>query len=282
MTLREALAVARTRLSGRPELAATAGRDAEALLLHATGLARTTLLAYPERELSPQDRSLYEAAIARRLTCEPIQYILEQQEFYGLALRVTPAVLIPRPETEHLVEAVLLRLPHDQPVRILDIGTGSGAIAIALAVHLPLAQVVAVDISPGALAIASESARTHSVAERIQFVESDLLQALPGETFEAIVSNPPYIPTSDRSSLHPQVREYEPQLALFSGVTGLDLYRRIVPQAHAGLRPGGLLAMEIGWGQQVALADLLGEWSDLSFVKDLQDIPRVVLATRPA
>lgn len=282
MTLREALTAARMRLSEHPELAATAGRDAELLLLHVTGLPRTTFLAYPSRELSLPDQSVYDTAIARRLTCEPVQYIRGEQEFYGLSLRVTPAVLIPRPETEHLVEAVLSRLPHDQPVRILDVGTGSGAIAIALAVHLPLAQIVAVDISAAALTVASENAQTHRVAGRIHFLQSDLLQALPGETFDAIVSNPPYVPTADRMTLHPQVLDHEPQLALFAGTTGLEMYTRIVPQALAALRPAGRLAMEIGWGQQVALADLLAGWSDLSFVKDLQDISRVVLATRPA
>ncbi len=191
-----------------------------------------------------------------------------------------------RPETEHLVEAVLHRLPARSadpatPLKIVDIGTGSGAIAIALAVHLPQSHITALDLSPEALKIAQANAITHKVAHRIRFLESDLLNALsPNEQFDAIVSNPPYIPETDRPTLHPEVREHEPSTALFAGPQGLDIYRRLIPQAHALLKPNGLLALEIGHGQREALTDLLSQWHNVTFVDDLQQIPRIALAKR--
>ena len=267
---------------------------------------------------------MYDAAIARRLTNEPIQYITGEQEFYGLTLRVTPAVLIPRPETEHLVESVLAELTapqndlgchsaasssetkterrnllfRDAPLRILDIGTGSGAIAIALAHHLPHAHITATDISPTALDIARENAARHNLADRIDFIQSDLLDSVRHkghtreatatrearrERYEVLVSNPPYVPESDRETLHPQVRDYEPATALFAPVVsgkddGLAIYRRLIPRAHAALVPNGLLALEIGHGQRDALAQLLSGWNSVRFIDDLQGIPRVALA----
>ena len=284
MTLREALTVAAAQLASDEHLRATAARDAELLLLHTLQIPRITLIAHPDEELSANQRTAYEDSIARRLHHEPIQYITGQQEFYGLTLKVTPAVLIPRPETEHLVEAVLKRLPTNRPLRIADIGTGSGAIAIALAAHLPQAAITALDISAEALAIATANAREHKIADRIRFVQSDLLSALnrEAETFDAIVSNPPYVAETDRAALHPQVRDHEPATALFAGKTGLDIYRHLIPQAHAALKPNGLLALEIGHDQQEAVAALLRAWHNLSFVNDLQHIPRVALAQRPA
>ncbi|HEX4576757.1 MAG TPA: peptide chain release factor N(5)-glutamine methyltransferase [Edaphobacter sp.] len=284
MTLREALTVAAAELARDPDLSDTATRDAELLLLHTLQIPRITLVAHPDRELIPNQRTAYENNIARRLQHEPIQYITGQQEFYGLTLKVTPAVLIPRPETEHLVEAVLKLLPANRPLRIADIGTGSGAIAIALAAHLPQAAVTAFDISTEALTIAAANARDHNVANRIRFLQSDLLSTLnpKAEAFDAIVSNPPYIPTSDRATLHPQVRDHEPPTALFAGETGLDIYRRLIPQAHNALKPNGLLALEIGHDQQDAIASLLRTWHNVKFVNDLQQIPRVALAHRPA
>jgi release factor glutamine methyltransferase len=282
MRLREALSTARARLAACPELAAGAVRDAEILLLHTLQISRPTLLAYPERELTVHEQTQYDTTIVRRLAFAPIQYILGAQEFYGLTLQVTPAVLIPRPETEHLVEAVLERLPVDTRARILDVGTGSGAIAITLAVHRPKANLTAVDISPEALTVARANAQVHNLQERIRFFESDLLEALRSQTFDIIVSNPPYVPLLDSPYLHAQVREHEPHLALFAGDTGLDLYIRLIPQAFRAIAPGGLLALEIGWGQKDALADLLSSWTDVSFIEDLQGIPRVALAIRPA
>src|SRR5882757_2162577 len=284
MTLREALTFAAAQLASDEHLRATANRDAELLLLHTLQISRVTLIAHPGDELSAGHRAAYEDNVARRLHHEPIQYITGHQEFYGLNFHVTPAVLIPRPETEHLVEATLQRLPANYPLKIADVGTGSGAIAIALAAHLTEAAITALDISPGALAIAITNAREHNLAGRIRFLQSDLLSALDQEpeTFDAIVSNPPYVAETDRDTLHPQVRKYEPAVALFAGKTGLDVYRRLIPQAHSALKPDGLLALEIGHDQQNAIASLLQTWHNLSFINDLQNFPRVALACRPA
>jgi len=282
MTLRQAITNAAAELAANPYLSEHAHRDAELLLLHILQISRVTLIAYPDRDLSSAQDALYQSAIRRRLQLEPIQYIIGEQEFYGLRLHVSPAVLIPRPETEHLIEAVLKLLPSNQPVKLVDVGTGSGAIAIALSVHLPLAAIIAVDLSLDSLAIAEQNAREHNVADRIQFLRSDLLAAIEsqGPTFDAIVSNPPYIPESDRATLHPQVREHEPAAALFAGETGLDIYRRLIPEALSALQPNGTLALEIGYGQQQSLGHLLTGWNDVTFVNDLQQIPRVVLARK--
>jgi release factor glutamine methyltransferase len=285
MTLRQAITAAAAQLANDEHLRATASRDAELLLLHTLQISRVTLLTHSGRELSAEQQALYRASIRRRLQHQPIQYITGEQEFYGLLLDVTPAVLIPRPETEHLVEAVLAHLPKDISLQIADIGTGSGAIAIALAVHLPQAEITALDLSPEALAVAAANARKHSVANRVHLIESNLLAALnqkSSQSFDAIVSNPPYIPESERASLHPQVRDHEPAAALFAGPDGLDLYRRLIPQAYAALKSNGLLALEIGHGQREAIAALLESWQEVSFVDDLQQIPRVVLARKSA
>jgi release factor glutamine methyltransferase len=284
MTLREAVAVAAAGFAHDEHLRDTATRDAELLLLHTLQMSRVALIAHPDTELTPSQRAAYEETIARRLRHEPIQYITGQQEFYGLNFHVTPAVLIPRPETEHLVEAVLNLVPVDQPLEIADIGTGSGAIAIALATHLPRAEITALDISIEALAIATLNAREHRVDGRIKFLQSDLLSALPPEAraFDAIVSNPPYVGEADRNNLHPQVRNYEPHSALFAGETGFDIYRRLIPLAHNALKPHGLLALEIGHGQQDGIASLLETWHNVHFINDLQQIARVALARRPA
>jgi release factor glutamine methyltransferase len=284
MTLQQALQFAAQQLEADPHLADSARRDAELLLLYTLNITRATLIANPTGELPPTQKETYNKAIARRLRHEPIQYITGQQEFFGLALRVTPAVLIPRPETEHLVEAVLQRLPHDRPLAIADIGTGSGAIAIALAANLAQAHITALDLSPEALAVARSNASLHHLTQRIRFLISDRLTAIPPPErhahFDAIVSNPPYVPTDDAEQLHPQVREHEPALALFAGPDGLDVYRLLIPEAWHALKPGGLLALEIGHGQRDSLAALLDGWKDLVFVDDLQGIPRVALARK--
>ena len=283
MTLREALTRATRQLDASPDLCAGAARDAALLLRHALGISHAAQLADPKRRLTPAQQAAFDALVQRRLANEPIQYITGEQEFYGLALRVTPAVLIPRPETEQLVEAVLAELDPTQPLRILDVGTGSGAIAIALAHHLPRAHVTAVDLSAAALEVAASNAARHGLTNRIRFVQSDLLDALPpGELpFDFIVSNPPYVPTADRAALHPQVRDHEPAAALFAGPDGLNVYRRLIPQARTALRPNGILALEIGQGQREAVAALLAGWNELRFLDDLQQIPRIVLARRP-
>jgi release factor glutamine methyltransferase len=279
MTLRDALTRAAGQLSAHPDLRPTAVPDATLLLMHLLGIDRATLIAHPERTLTREQQAALQRVVERRLLFEPIQYITGTQEFYGLAFHVTKDVLIPRPETEFLVEAVLARLPHDVPERIVDVGTGSGAIAIALAHALPQAFVTAIDLSPDALAIARKNAQTHALEDRIRFLRSDLLEAVADEApFDAIVSNPPYIPAADAPTLHPQVREHEPAQALFAGATGLEVYERLIPQAAALLKPNGLLALEIGFGQRDAIAALLADWRSVEFIADLQRIPRVAIA----
>lgn len=256
----------------------TARRDAELLLMHVLACDRAYLLTHPETQLTAEQAAFYAAWLARRARHEPVQYIVGEQEFFGLKFRVTPDVLIPRPETEHLVEAALARAGRDAALRMADIGTGSGAIAVALAHALPQARITALDISTAALAVAQENAKSHGVSDRIRFVESDLLAAVASEQFDMIVSNPPYV--ADSEVLEPQVRDFEPASALFAGPEGLDVYKRLIPQAWAALRPGGWLLLEIGHGQRDALAQLLAGWGDVSFVADLQGIPRVACAQR--
>ena len=282
MTLREAIGWAAGQLSESPHLRADAHRDAALLLLHTLGISRAELLANSDRTLTPDQFTHFERLIARRFTHEPVQYITGEQEFFGLPLRVTPAVLIPRPETEHLVEAVLAEIDPSTSSTIADIGTGSGAIAIALAERLPSARIVATDISPVALELAAENAARNGVANGVRFVESDLLEAIaPDAPFDVIVSNPPYVAFADGKDLHPQVRDFEPATALFATGNGLDIYRRLIPQAQAALKANGLLALEIGEGQCAAINELLGAWNDVRFVADLQQIPRVALARKP-
>jgi release factor glutamine methyltransferase len=281
ITLRDALTRAAGQLSAHPDLRPTAVPDATLLLMHLLEIDRATLIAHPERPLSREQQAALQRLVERRLLFEPIQYITGAQEFYGLAFHVTKDVLIPRPETEFLVEAVLARLPHDRPLRIVDVGTGSGAIAVALAHTLPQVFVTVVDLSAKALAVAKENAQNHALDDRIRFLQSDLLEAVAEEApFDAIVSNPPYIPDADSPSLHPQVREHEPSQALFAGPNGLEIYKRLIPQADALLQPNGLLALEIGHGQRDAIAALLADWRDVAFIADLRQIPRVAVAQR--
>jgi release factor glutamine methyltransferase len=297
MTLREALAEASLQITRR---------DAETLLAHVLHRDRAWLLAHADDRITPSDHDALRALTARRAASVPLQHLTGTQEFFGLRLRVTPDVLIPRPETEHLVEAVLdwLKGWHYRHIpRILDVGTGTGAIALALAKHIKHVRVTASDISLPALDIARENARRLGLDRsdpgwedfpKIKFVQSDLLSAfsLPSDPFtgrmlpifDVIVSNPPYVAEADAPTLAPEVRDHEPHLALFAGADGLTIYRRLIPQAHAALQPGGLLAMEIGFGQRDALAELLAHpiqaWQNVRFVDDYAGIPRIVLANR--
>lgn len=275
-----------------------ARRDAELLLLDLLGRDRTWLHLHADDALTEvldgAQLAAFEQRIARRAQQEPVQHITGTQEFFGLRLRVTADTLIPRPETEHLVEAVLewSRTEADgsvaRPLRIVDIGTGSGAIALALARHLPQAQLFALDLSEAALEVARSNAVVLGLADRVRLLHSDLLGALEAELaagarFDAIVSNPPYVPLGDAPTLAAEVRAYEPHTALFSGADGLDHYRRILPGAYAALRTGGLLALEFGFGQREALRSLLLErnaWHSVRFVDDYAGIPRVALALR--
>jgi release factor glutamine methyltransferase len=216
----------------------------------------------------------------------PTQYITGHQEFWGLDLLVSPAVLIPRPETEHVVETVLdlvKDLPPDTggKLRMVDVGTGSGCIALALASELPQAEVHASDISPEALEIARVNAARFAMDSRIRFRKSDLLAAYLQDTFDFVVSNPPYVGELEADKVQKQVREYEPKIAVFSGEQGLDVYRRLIPQAQAALKPGGWLVVEIGFSTEAGVKELLTGWEDVRVTPDLQGIPRVIAARKP-
>jgi release factor glutamine methyltransferase len=261
-----------------------ARRDAESLLLclfKRNDAERNTawLVAQWNNPTSHGDE--FRALIKRRLSGEPIQYIIGETEFYGLPFRVTRDVLIPRPETEHLVEKVLELAAGFPAPRIVDIGTGSGAIPVALAHKLPHAQITTIDLSAPALVIARENAQRNGAS--IRFLEGDLLGPVAEEKFDIIVSNPPYVPSADRDSLSVEVRDFEPGLALFAGDDGLDIYRRLIPQAFASLVPGGFIALEIGYGQSQAIADQLAAscFEEIEFLPDLQGIQRVAVAQRP-
>ena len=259
-----------------------ARRDAETLLLNVLGKDRAWMISHSGGVPSAAEASLFAALIERRFLGEPIQYITGEQEFYGLPIRVNDDVLIPRPETEHLVEKARGLAAQFRRPRIVDVGTGSGAIAIALADKLPKARIVAIDISRAALEVARGNAERNGVGRRIEFRESDLLATVAHERFDMVVSNPPYVPAVDRDSLSVEVREHEPAVALFGGEGGLELYRRLIPAAFAVLERRGWLAMEIGYGQAKAIAEMMAEarYSRIEFVADLQDIPRVVCGQR--
>lgn len=265
-----------------------ARRDAETLLLHAirqdVPVANSAWLIAHEYETLP-GRAVKEFHqwVERRLNGEPIQYITGEAEFYGLSFQVNRDVLIPRPETEHLVEKVIALARRFEPQRMADVGTGSGAIAVALACQLPLARIDATDQSARALKVARANAVRNGVGERVRFHEGDLLSPVAGKRFDFIVSNPPYVAESDRDSLSVEVREYEPAQALFAGADGLDVYRRLIPIAFAALFPERYLALEIGFGQERAVAALLAasRFTQIEFVLDLQGIPRVAIARRP-
>ena len=256
--------------------------DAEILLAHVMQRPRSYFVAWPEAQLSLDESVAFEALLARRAVGEPVAYVLGSRGFYGLDLKVSPAVLIPRPETELLVEAALERLP-TTPCRIADFGTGSGAIALALANELkserPDAQVVAVDMSPDALAVARENARNLNLA--VDFRLGDWCGGLADEIFDMIVSNPPYIRADDEHLAQGDVR-FEPALALASGVDGLDAIRAIIACAPAHLQPGGWLLFEHGYDQASAVAALLraAGWQVVESLFDLQGHARVTLGQR--
>jgi release factor glutamine methyltransferase len=260
-----------------------ARRDAELLLLYAARLSRSAFLARPNDEVDLAAATHFEVLLERRLEGDPIQYIIGACEFYGLPFRVTSDVLIPRPETEHLVECVLELAAQFAEPRIVDVGTGSGAIAVALAHKLPNAHIAATDVSEAALDLARENAVRNGVGVRIRFLRGDLLTPVAADQFDIVVSNPPYVPTADRDSLAVEVRDFEPGLALFAGEDGLDIYRRLIPAAFAVLISGGLVALEIGCGQSDAVGSLLSGvgFGEVEFRPDLQGIPRVALARRP-
>ena len=281
MNIRSALAEAAQRLSdtSNPRL------DAETLLMHVLRRERSYLYAHPEFELGCGELTRYHQAVCQRADGVPLQYITGHQEFWGLDFKVNPAVLIPRPETEHSVEAVLgiaKQLGTLHNLRIIDVGTGSGCIAIALASELPQAEIHAVDISSEALAIANENAQRLGFANRITFAKSDLLADYlhGGERFDIVVSNPPYVGSDEPDKVQREVREHEPRIAVFGGPTGLEPYTRLIPQARTVLKPGGWLVMEIGYSTEAQVKAMLKDWRQVHAECDLQGIPRVILANK--
>lgn len=261
---------------------------AELLLIHVLQRDRTWLYAHPEFELSSKQSAAYAALTQRRSEGVPTQYLTGRQEFWGLEFEVGPGVLIPRPETEHVIEVALERLGprRTEPLRIADVGTGSGCIAIALAHEFPGAELVATDISPAALNYAHRNAARHNVSDRIQFLESDVLEAAiepPGRSesrFDLIVSNPPYVGRNDAASLPREVHEHEPAEALFAGDDGLKVYPELIRQAERNLASNGTLVLELGYNGAQYVGSLLSVplWSDLRVTRDLAGIERVISA----
>ncbi len=254
-------------------------REASSLLAFILDRPASFLVAHPEYELSEPEAVAFAVAIERRSTREPYQYITGRQEFYGIDFVVEPEVLIPRPETEILVEAAINTLLRIEQPQFCEIGVGSGCISISILKHVPNAKAIGVDVSLSALAVTKRNAVTHSVEERIFLVESDLFTAVQGE-FDLIVSNPPYVPAEDIATLQIEVRDYEPLTALSGGPGGLVFLERIICDAPSHLGHRGTLIMEIGIGQSERLAKMFdhGIWHEPQFLTDLQQIPRTVIA----
>ena len=264
---------------------------AELLLMHTLGCDRAYLYACPERELGAEITDRYFRFIEERTTGKPTQYITGNQEFWGLDFEVTPDVLIPRPETEHVVERVLeiateRKLRKDGRLRIADVGTGSGCIVLALASEFPRAVLFGVDISRPALVVASRNARRLGMPERVKFLESDLLARLLDKdfagTFDFVVANPPYVGEGEIDMVQREVRAFEPRVAWGGVARGEEIYARLFPQALQVLKPGGCVVVEIGYNMRDRVLPLLrNNWTDVEVIPDLAGIPRVVSAQKP-
>jgi release factor glutamine methyltransferase len=283
MTLREALKEAVAALRG-----ANVPSDvlaAELLLMHVVGASREWLYAHLDEPLDAAAAERYRELVGRRASGTPTQYLTGRQEFWGLELEVTPDVLIPRPETEHVVEVALARIGKErlrEALRVVDVGTGSGCIALAVARELPNARVYATDVSARALAVARRNAARHGLADRITFMEASLLAPFPAGSLDLVVSNPPYVSRKEAASLPREVREHEPHLALFAGEEGMDVYPVLIGEAAERLVSGGLLVVELGYDVSERVEALLdtADWRDIEITKDLAGIPRVIAANR--
>jgi len=252
---------------------------------------RAYLFAHPERELTVDEQTRYESALAERARGVPAQYITGHQEFWGMDLVVTPAVLIPRPETEHIVETVIAlaaeekaggqECPPHTSHRMLDVGTGSGCIALALAKEFPRAEIHATDISAAALEIARANAARHQFEDRIQFHQADLLEGLKLADMDFVVSNPPYVGESEEDQVRLEVRKFEPPGAVFAGPCGTEVIAHLIPQVYAALVPGGWLVVEVSGTIAEAVTQLLTGWEKTRTISDLQGIPRVVASQKP-
>lgn len=273
--LEHAVGVLTSRDVASPRLAA------EVLLMHTLDCDRAHLFAHPERVLTPDETNQYHSFIHERADGKPTQYITGHQEFWGLDLLVTEAVLIPRPETEHSVEAALEIARSDSSIKkIVDVGTGSGCIALALASELLQVEIHGCDISDEALEMARVNAARLALGGKVLFRKSDLLAVYEEEKFDFIISNPPYVGECDADKVQKQVRDFEPRIAVFSGQEGMDIYKRLIPQAHAALRAGGWFVTEIGYSEEDKVKDLLAGWAEIQTTADLQGIPRVVAAKK--
>jgi release factor glutamine methyltransferase len=258
--------------------------NAELLLMFTLGCDRAYLFAHPERELTMKEQTRYQEALAERARGVPAQYITGHQEFWGMDLIVTPAVLIPRPETEYLIETVLTlaadngKSPND--LRIVDVGTGSGSIALALAKEFPQAEIHAIDVSEAALEIARANAARHQVEQRITFHQADLLTGLNLGVFDFVVSNPPYVGESEEDQVQLEVRKFEPRNAVFAGHEGTEVIARLIPQAESALQTGGWLVLEVSGTIADKVQKLLSGWDEVRAIPDLQSIPRIVQARK--
>jgi release factor glutamine methyltransferase len=277
VSLKHALTSAIGRLTaaqvGSPRL------NAELLLMFVLGCDRAYLFAHSERELTGEEYARYDQALAQRASGFPAQYITGHQEFWGMDLIVSPAVLIPRPETEHLIEVVLPLARLLPNPRIVDVGTGSGCIALALAKELPGAEIHATDISAESLELAGVNAARHQMERRIHFHRTDLLHGLRGP-FDFVVSNPPYVGQAEADQVQLEVRKFEPRHAVFAGPTGLEVIENLVPSSGAALASGGWLVMEIGAAQAQDVKTLLFGWDKVQITNDLQGLPRVASAQK--
>jgi len=272
-------------LSSAAEILKDAGvpdprREAASLLASALNRPSSFLIAHPEYELKDDETARFDGFIARRAAREPFQYITERQEFYGLEFGVTPDVLIPRPETEILVEEAIkeLKIPNElKKLAFCEIGVGSGCISISILHNVPNAAAIAIDISKKAISVAQRNSENHGVADRLTFIEGDLFAGIDHK-FDLIVSNPPYISDADLTDMQKEVRDFEPHNALFAGTDGLDVIRRIIGEAPKHLDSGGLLLIEIGFGQSKILRDQVDPtvWSKLEVIPDLQGIERIL------
>lgn len=255
---------------------------AEVLLAHSLKQTRMYLYTHHDQPLEADERESFKVLVKQRVSGTPTQYLTGKQEFWSLEFQVTPDVLIPRPETEHLVEAAIKLASRFAQPTIVDIGTGSGIIAISLKHELPQAQVYASDLSPAALAIARSNAATLLNGDSaITFMQGDLFAPFSGQRFDLIVSNPPYISTAEYAAISHEVRDFEPKTALLAGERGLDVYERLIPAAIHHLNPGGYVLVEIGYGQAEAVTDLFQThgFAVQQVMKDYAGIERVVVAT---
>lgn len=259
-----------------------ARQDAIQLVGFATGRAKTYLIAHPETELTAEQVSRLQELTRRRASREPLQYVIGQQEFYRLMFEVTPDVLIPRPETEILVERAIGFLSNRTSPRFCEIGTGSGCIAISVLHEVANASAVACDVSGKAIDVAGRNANRNGVAGRLELIMSDVFNSFPATKFDAVLSNPPYVPEIDLATLQPEVRDHEPEVALSPGGDGLSVIERLINEAPRFLKTDGMLLIEMGFNQSGRVGEMVDDsvWADINFLPDLQGIPRIFSAVK--